>query len=147
MNHAMNKIKGFTLIEMLIVVAIIGILTAIAYPSYNDHVVKTRRAEGKVTLNDVAVQLERCFTMNGAYNVNCATAAALQGAGIPSQQFYVVTAAAGAITATTFTITATPLAPQLAQDTRCGSLRLTNAGVKTWTGTEPVGSFGQKECG
>lgn len=61
-------IGGFTLIELMVVVAIVAILATIAYPSYEEQVRKTRRAEGKVALNEVASRLERCFTRFNAYN-------------------------------------------------------------------------------
>ena len=73
---AMKRIRGFTLIELLVVAAIVAILAAIAYPSYLEQVIKTRRAEGKATLNEVSQRLERCFTRFGSYlNANCTAAA------------------------------------------------------------------------
>lgn len=59
--------KGFTLIEMMIVVAIIGILAAIAYPSYDEYVKRGNRTEGQAFLNDVATRQERYFSQNNAY--------------------------------------------------------------------------------
>ena len=63
----MKKNKGFTLIEVMIVVAIIGILAAIAYPSYDEYVKRGNRAEGQAFLNEVAARQERYFSQNNKY--------------------------------------------------------------------------------
>ena len=62
----MKKTAGFTLIEMMIVVAIIGILAAIAYPSYQEYVLRGNRSEGQALLNDAAARQERYFAQNNA---------------------------------------------------------------------------------
>lgn len=63
----MKNNKGFTLIEVMIVVAIIGILAAIAYPSYDEYVKRGNRTEGQAFLMDVAARQERYFSQNNAY--------------------------------------------------------------------------------
>lgn len=108
--------KGFTLIEVMIVVAIIGIIAAIAYPSYMTSVRKSNRTEAKTELYDVAQRLQRCYTTYARFDSNqCAVYTQLTtGAGfIPSQGrgFYQITISDD--TRTTYTLTATAvLAPQ-----------------------------------
>ena len=64
----MIKQKGVTLIEMLIAVAIIGVLTAIAYPSYQDHVLKGHRTQAMGDLIKIQLALEETYTQNSAYD-------------------------------------------------------------------------------
>ncbi|WP_439844578.1 type IV pilin protein, partial [Aeromonas veronii] len=60
--------RGFTLIELMIVVAVVAILAAIAYPSYNNYMAAAKRAEAKAVLLEAAQYLEREFTANGNYD-------------------------------------------------------------------------------
>lgn len=62
--------RGFTLVELTIVMAIVAILTAIAYPSYHQHVLKGRRAEGRAALTAVLQQQERYYTQYGKYYIS-----------------------------------------------------------------------------
>jgi type IV pilus assembly protein PilE len=127
--------RGVTLIELMVVVTIIGILVAIAYPGYQSQMQKTRRADGKAALLNAAQQLERCFTRFNAYNnAGCAAATAL-GAGVPSPDgWYIVT---DVPTATAFSLDATPQGVQ-AGDTQCNVLTLDNRGDRDATGTVPA---------
>lgn len=134
----MKKHKGFTLIELMIVVAIIGIIAGIAYPSYMESVRKSNRADAKAALNDVSQRLQRCYTAYSSYvNVNCAVGTTLTtgGGSIPSgENMYAVT---GALTATTFTLTATPVGGGVqAGDAKCTTLTLNQAGVRNATGSD-----------
>ncbi|MCA0894427.1 type IV pilin protein [Microbulbifer agarilyticus] len=96
---------------------------------------KSNRADAKATLNDVAHRLQRCFTTYSAYdNANCSVATTLSGGGTiaSAEGMYSVTAA---VTATTYTLTAAPVAgTSQAADTKCGSLTLTNAGIRNASG-------------
>ena len=73
----MKQYKGFSLIELLIVVAIIGILATIGMGFYGDHVLSSNRTDGRAALTETAASLEKCRSLYGAYNhANCRTATA-----------------------------------------------------------------------
>jgi type IV pilus assembly protein PilE len=103
----------------MIVVAVIGILAAVAYPSYLDQTQKTRRADGKAALLQAVQVAERFFTQNNTYAGAPVAAASDEG--------HYTLAFVG--NATTFTITATPGAAQAADP--CGALTINQANVKT----------------
>jgi type IV pilus assembly protein PilE len=75
-----RSLQGFTLIEMMIVAAVIAILAAIAYPSYTEQMRKSQRSEGKAALMRASQLLERSFTQNGSYPAGAAALATLYGA-------------------------------------------------------------------
>lgn len=115
--------RGVTLLELMIVVVVVGLLAAIAYPSYQNQVRKTKRADGKAQLMETAQALERCYTRFGAYDAG--------GCGVvlpvDSQDgHYEID---GVVNAGSFTLNATPQGPQ-ADDTECGTLRLTHTGAQ-----------------
>lgn len=122
----MMRLKGFTLIEIMIVVAIVAILAAIAYPSYVNYVRKSRRADAEAALVAGAQQMERYFTQNNTY-----ATATLTTAGIPSQTqdgSYTISFAQNSLTATGYQLQAVPSGPQAADP--CGTLSYDQNGTK-----------------
>ncbi|WP_213875352.1 type IV pilin protein [Pseudomonas sp. dw_358] len=120
--------QGFTLIELMIVVAIIAIVAAIAYPNYINHVKTTRRAEIVALLTQGAQALERQYSQSGSY-------ATLTTADPVGNATYTVIAVR---TATTFTLTATPVASGIMANDTCGNFVLTNTGARSNTGSTAV---------
>lgn len=122
---------GFTLIELMVTVAVIGILAAVAFPSYQTYVLRTHRVTAAACLSEMAQQMERYYTSNLSYS----------GAAVPAPTCandvagrYGFAFAAGQPTATTYTINAAPTGAQ-SSDTKCDTLSITQAGVKGVSGT------------
>ncbi|GGD11434.1 type IV pilin protein [Halopseudomonas salina] len=117
---------GFTLIELMIAVAVVGILAAIAYPSYQEQVRQTRRAEVASALLENAQLLERHFTRHGAYDTGAvvlATQSPTSGAAI-----YTIAAVRGA---DTYTLTAAAVSGGLMAGDTCAIYTFNQVGQRT----------------
>lgn len=123
MSKGLSKDTGFTLIELMIVVAIIGIIAAIALPSYLESVNKSRRGEAKAEITTMAQQLERCFTRFNRYdNAACGIQdGATRSTDSGNHEVTVAT------TSATYSLTANPQYT----DSRCGTLSIDNTGTQT----------------
>jgi type IV pilus assembly protein PilE len=126
------RVGGFTLIELMIVVAVIAILVAIAYPAYDNYVRKTYRADAQADLMEAASYMERYYTENNTY----------VGAALPYSQTphggnarYNITLVTAAGPPSTFTITSTAQALGGQSSDACGNMTINNAGSKTHTGS------------
>ena len=159
--------RGFSLIELMVVVAIIGILAGIAYPSYTNHVQKTRRSEARIALTEIANRLEKfysaCSTYPTAYPAGLTATTPnpppsdcnptnVAGTGINYSTTATATTPDGnyALTVTDlaggtanlgkeYKIVATAQASQ-AQDTKCATLTLDSTGAKSSTPTGTAGT-------
>lgn len=130
---------GFTLIELMVTVAIVGVLAAVTYPSYQNSAIKSRRADAKSALLELANYMERhatevgCYTDIGGDN-QCGT----EDDTIPTLPFTITPQTGTAyydlvlfpVDATSFTLSANPIAGASQDNDDCGSLTLTNTGVK-----------------
>lgn len=130
---------GFTLIELMVVVAIVAILAVIAVASYDFAVIKTRRAAAEGCLQERAQFMERFYTTNLRYDQDLggtAVAMPAQACVTELNGFYTFQFAAGEPTQTTFAIDAVPTSLQ--NDGKCGTLSLDQAGTKGVSGTGAV---------
>ncbi len=132
---------GFTLVELMVTVAIIGIIASIAYPSYIEHVRASRRADAQGALYTLQQAMERFFTVNSTYegsDVGGAPAPALghaasvpTGGGAPTYDLRIAN-----LTATSYTLRAEPVNAQATD--KCQTLTLTSTNVRGIEGAKPA---------
>lgn len=143
MSHTINARQskrgshGFTLIEVMITVIIVAVLLAIAVPSYQQSLMKSRRADGMAALLDMAARQERFYAQNSTYTTNITAATGLNRPATSTEGHYTL-----AVTAVTvacpiircYALTATPTGEQ-AKDELCNVLRLNSVGVRSASGS------------
>lgn len=145
-----RAVRGFTLIELLIALGVIGVLSAIAYPAYQGHILRTHRATAAACLQELALQMERRYTVRISYLpdagqpslpvLSCTNAAAgrydfTHGtvSGPPATSGGAPTTVAGP-TDSSYLLQAAPRGAQSA-DTACGTLGLDHLGSRSHSGT------------
>jgi type IV pilus assembly protein PilE len=120
--------RGLTLIELMVVEAIIAILAAVVYPMYTDQTRKARRADAKIALEGVALAQERYYTLNGEYAV---TLSSLGLDATSDQEYYDISITRSGADSEQFVATATAAASgQQASDTACNAFTVNQAGAQ-----------------
>jgi len=141
-----HKNKGMTLIELMIVVVIVAILVAIAYPSYQEHITKARRVDAQAVLMEAAQFMERHYTTNYRYHQDLAGVAValpnnlLESPKDPGSKYYDI--AIPTVTVSAYTLVASPKGPQAGN----GDLIITNQGLKGWDRNNNGSIDADEEC-
>lgn len=147
-----GKRRGFTLIEVMVVVAVIGILSAISLPSYLDYIRKSRRVDAKNALLDMAARQERFFSINNTYTddfsklgyAGASGSIAVNSSGTSYYALSVAVTPASLTALPAFIAKAEPTGSQIA-DTACHTFRLNQLGVQDNVNSEGT-VFDGKGC-
>lgn len=125
----MQRQRGFNLMELMVAVTIIGIIVAVAIPSYSSYMLNTRRIAATSCVVEMAQFMERVYTTSMNYGLNAGAATVLPNTSCRNDlvSFYTLSLVT---TPQTFTLTATPIGAQT-KDTNCGVLTLNQAGTRT----------------
>jgi type IV pilus assembly protein PilE len=130
-KNLVKKNRGFTLVELMVVVAIVAILTLVAFPAYQDQMRKTRRSDAKVALTELANRQEKFFSDNQRYTGTIVGSPGLTYTmSLSPERYYTLSAQAPSNTSYTLTATAVATGPQGA-DTACQVMTINQNGNKT----------------
>ncbi len=145
----MNRQKGFTLIEAMVVVAIIGILAALAYPAYEQYITRSKRNDAMAAMMNAAQAMERFRAANFTYQVPANNLSTIFSTRVPvdaGEAYYNLSLVSAA---NTYTLTATPTGSMLGKDTpkvgNNGILTLSHDGTRGW-GTRTCWPEGTSDC-
>jgi type IV pilus assembly protein PilE len=133
----MKSASGFTLVELMIVVVIVGILAAVGYPSYSQYVTRANRSAAASFLLTVSNKQEQ-YMLDARQYASTLTALNLAAPSEVASNYTITVAANNAATPPGYTITATPISAQLSNDTGCANLTLDQTGAKGISGTSTV---------
>jgi type IV pilus assembly protein PilE len=125
---------GFTLIELMITVAIVGILSAVAYPAYTQYIVRGNRSAAESFMVTVANKQEQAMLNARAYQSTLASLS-MTTPGEVSNNYTISITVDNTAAPPAYTVTATALGKQAANDTKCGDLTYTQAGTKGFSGS------------
>jgi len=141
MQATLNKpTKGFTLIELMVTVAIVAIIAVIALPSFRGQILKSHRTDAKVTLSETAQRLERCYTEFNTYLYNATSAPGCpRTADLANKSKYYSFSLAVAASGLTYTVTATATGGQL-DDSKCKTFSLKQTGEEASTNASNAAS-------
>ena len=143
-QNSSAAMRGVTLIELMVVVAIVAIIFAFAFPSYERYIVRSKRAVAQNVLLQVADRQQQFFMDNKQYAANltnlgfAANPLIVDDDGsstVATDPDAVYSVSLSNVSATTYTVTAAPVGGQLRRDTQCGSLTMSQAGAKGYSGS------------
>jgi len=131
------QVRGFTLIELMVTVAIVAILAAVAYPSYTNYITRSNRSAAQGYMLEVSNLQQRYLLDARAYAADLATLNSSTPSNV-SSNYTVTTAPKAGTTLPGFTVTAAPTGNQQAKDTACATLTIDETGAKTASGSNGV---------